>query len=107
MLSTGRRIPHTGASKLTLVSASPSAQPMNREFQARFTVILIGLVTLAATVFAGFNYKLEHQTVTPDDQVRWREPNGRVIADRLEPNGTAAVAGVRRGDILLDRKSVV
>jgi two-component system NtrC family sensor kinase len=74
---------------------------MNREFQARFTVVLIGLVTLAAAVFAGFNYKLEHQTVTPDDQVRWREPNGRVVADRLEPNGTAAVAGVRRGDVLV------
>ena len=74
---------------------------MNREFQARFTVIVIGLFTLAAIAFAGFNYKQEHQTATPDDEVRWREPNGRVIAERLNPNGPAAVAGVRKGDILL------
>ena len=74
---------------------------MNREFQARFTVIVIGLFTLAAVVFAGFNYKQEHQTATPYDGVRWREPVGRVVAERLEPNGTAAVAGVRRGDILV------
>src|SRR5580698_9170590 len=94
-------IPHTGASKLMLVSASPSAQPMNREFQARFTVIVIGLVTFAAVVFAGFNYKLEHQTATPDDGVWWLEKSGSVVADRLDPNGSAALAGVRNGDTLV------
>ena len=74
---------------------------MNREFQARFTVIVIGLVTFAAVVFAGFNYKLEHQTATPDDGVWWLEKNGSVVADRLDPNGSAALAGVRNGDTLV------
>ncbi|MGC2246080.1 MAG: ATP-binding protein [Terriglobales bacterium] len=73
---------------------------MNREFQARFTVIVIGLVTLAAVVFAAFNYRLEHQTAIPDDGVWWLEKGGQVVADRLEPNGPAALAGVRNGDKL-------
>jgi two-component system NtrC family sensor kinase len=74
---------------------------MNREFQARFTVIVIGLFTLAAVVFAGFNYKLEHQTAIPDDGVWWMERNGQVVADRIDPNGPAALAGVRNGDTLV------
>jgi S1-C subfamily serine protease len=83
------------------VVSSPLPQPMNREFQARFTVILLGLLTVAAVVFAGFNYKLEHQSATPDDGVWWLERNGQVIADRLDPSGPAAVAGVRNGDAVV------
>jgi two-component system NtrC family sensor kinase len=74
---------------------------MNREFQARFTVILLGLLTVAAAVFAGFNYKQEHQSAIPDDGVWWLERNGHVIADRLDPSGPAAVAGVRNGDVVV------
>jgi two-component system NtrC family sensor kinase len=74
---------------------------MNREFQARFTVIVLGLFTVAAAIFAGFNYKSEHQTPIPDDGVWWLERNGHVIADRLEPNGPAKVAGIRSGDVVV------
>jgi len=74
---------------------------MNREFQARFTVILLCLFTVAAAVFAGLNYKLEHHSAIPDDGVWWLERNGQVIADRIEPNGPAALAGVRNGDIVV------
>ena len=74
---------------------------MNREFQARFTVILLTLLTVTAAVFAGLNFKLEHQTAIPDDGVWWLERNGQVVADRLEPNGPAALAGVRSGDIVV------
>ena len=72
---------------------------MNREFQARFTVILLGLFTIAGIVFAVLNYKQEHQSAIPDDGVWWLDKGGQVVADRLEPNGPAAVAGVRRGDV--------
>jgi two-component system, NtrC family, sensor kinase len=89
-----RRSKRTGASAL-------QAQPMNREFQARFTVIFLGLLTVAAVVFAGFNYKGEHQSAIPDDGVWWLERNGQVVADRLDPSGPAAVAGVRSGDIVV------
>ena len=74
---------------------------MNREFQARFSVILLCLFTVAAVVFAGLNYRLEHQSPIPDDGVWWLDGNGKVIADRLEPNGPAAAAGIRRGDVLV------
>ena len=71
---------------------------MNREFEARFTAILLALLTVAAVVFAGFNYKIEHQTATPDDGAWWMERNGHLVADRLEPNGPAERAGIRHGD---------
>ena len=72
--------------------------PMNREFEARFTAILLTLLTVAAALFAGFNYKSEHQAAIPDDGAWWMERNGRLVADRLEPGGPAERAGIRRGD---------
>ncbi|MFZ1132635.1 MAG: PDZ domain-containing protein, partial [Terriglobales bacterium] len=74
---------------------------MNREFEARFTAILLTLLTVAAVLFAGFNYRIEHQSAIPDDGAWWMERNGRVVADRLEPNGPAERAGIRRGDVVI------
>ena len=74
------------------------SQPMNREFEARFTAILLTLLTVAAVIFAGFNYKIEHQSAIPDDGAWWMERSGHLVADRLEPNGPAERAGIRRGD---------
>src|SRR4030088_2000989 len=56
---------------------------MNREFEARFTAILLALLTVAAVLFAGFNYKIEHQSAIPDDGAWWMERNGRPVADRV------------------------
>jgi two-component system, NtrC family, sensor kinase len=78
--------------------AAQLSQPMNREFEARFTAILLALLTVAAVVFASFNYKIEHHSAIPDDGAWWMESNGRLVADRLEPNGPAERAGIRRGD---------
>ena len=78
-----RRSQRTGGSP-------PPAQPMNREFQARFTVIFLGLLTVAAVVFASFNYRLEHQSAIPDDGVWWLERKGQVVADRLDQIGRAS-----------------
>ena len=71
---------------------------MNREFEARFTAILLALLTVAAVVFASFNYKIEHHSTIPDDGAWWMESKGRLVADRLDPNGPAERAGIRRGD---------
>src|SRR5271167_2521741 len=77
------------------------SQPMNREFEARFTAILLTLLTVAAVLFAGFNYKIEHQSAIPDDGAWWMEQNGHLVADRLETGGPAERAGVRNGDLLV------
>src|SRR5271155_3443240 len=84
--------------RLLSVHAAQLSQPMNREFEARFTAILLTLLTVAAVMFAGFNYKIEHQFAIPDDGAWWMERNGHLVADRLEPNGPAERAGIRRGD---------
>src|SRR6202142_2269868 len=74
---------------------------MNREFQARFTAILLALLTVAAILFAGFNYKIKHQSAIPDDGAWWMERNGHLVAYRLETGGPAERAGIRRGDQVL------
>jgi len=76
-------------------------QPMNHEFQARFTVILLLLLTVAAAVFAGYNYRIEHESAIPDDGAWWMERSGKIVADRLDPNGPAALAGIRSGDAVV------
>jgi len=79
----------------------PQAQPMNREFQTRFTVIVLLLLTVAAVVFAGYNYRSEHGSAIPDDGAWWMERDGNLVADRLDPNGPAALAGIRYGDVVV------
>jgi len=92
---------HSTESRRTAGHSGEPFQPMNREFQARFTVILLGLLTFAAAIFAGYNFRLEHQSAIPDDGAWWMERNGQVVADRLDPNGPAALAGVRSGDVVV------
>ena len=74
---------------------------MNREFQARFTAIVLGLLTVAAVVFAGYNYRVEQQYPVPNDGVWWLERSGQLVADHLEPNGPAARAGIRSADVVV------
>ncbi|MGB9491967.1 MAG: PDZ domain-containing protein, partial [Terriglobales bacterium] len=75
--------------------------PMKSELQTRFTVILLLILTVAAAVFAGYNYRLEHESAIPDDGAWWMERGGQIVADRLDPNGAAALAGIRSGDIVV------
>ena len=84
--------------RMSARAAVQPSLPMNREFEARFTAILLTLLTVAAILFAGFNYKSEHQSAIPDDGAWWMERSGHLVADRLEPNGPAERAGIRRGD---------
>src|ERR1700739_3504971 len=79
-------------------AVAPTFQPMNREFQARFTVILLTILTVAAVVFAGYNYRIEHQSAIPDDGAWWLERHGQIVADRLYPGGPPAAGGLpKRG----------
>src|ERR1700688_2152030 len=74
---------------------------MNRESQARFVAVLLFLMTVAAVVFAGFNFQKERESAVPDDGVWWVEHNGRLVADRVDPAGPGAKAGIKSDDQLI------
>jgi PAS domain S-box-containing protein len=74
---------------------------MNRESQVRFVAVLLFLMTVAAVIFAGFNFQKERESSVPDDGVAWLERNGRLVADRVEPDSPGAKGGIKPGDVLI------
>src|ERR1700737_4659764 len=79
----------------------PLPNPMNPESQARFVAVLLFLLTVAAVVFAGFNFEKERDSAVPDDGVWWVEHNGRLVADRVDPKGRGEEGGIKAGDQLV------
>ena len=79
-------------------ASGPVLKPMNRESQARFVAVLLFLLTVAAVVFAGFNFQKERDSAVPDDGVWWVERAGDLVADRVDPSGPGAKAGIKAGD---------
>src|ERR1700704_2235385 len=75
----------------------PLPKPMNRESQLRFVAVLLFLMTVAAVVFAGFNFQKEREFAVPDDGVWWVEHGGKLVADRVEPGGPGAKGGEKPG----------
>src|ERR1700732_4587656 len=75
-------------------------KPMNRESQLRFVAVLLFLMTVAAVVFAGFNFQKEREFAVPDDGVWWVEHNGHLVADGVELSGPGAKSGIKIGDQL-------
>jgi two-component system NtrC family sensor kinase len=74
---------------------------MNRESQARSVAVLLFLLTVAAVVFAGFNFQAERKFTAADDGVQWTEKGGRLIADEILANGPGGKAGIKPGDELV------
>src|SRR5271154_5294437 len=92
------------------LTAAPASRPegsgtpvkaMNRESLVRSVAILLFLLTVAAVVFAGFNLNAEWKFLVPDDGVWWVEHNGRLTADRVDPNRPGAKGGIKPGDQLI------
>ncbi len=75
---------------------------MNRESQARSVAIVLFLLTLAAMIFAGFNFQTERKATAPNDGVSWVEHSGVLVADDVEPDGPGARAGIKLGDQLIE-----
>ncbi|MCU1269538.1 MAG: multi-sensor signal transduction histidine kinase [Acidobacteriaceae bacterium] len=86
--------------RTSLAAAQPSALPMNRDFQIRFTAGFLALFTVAAITLAWINFQKESQFVAPYDGISWVERNNGVFADRVEPEGPGARAGIEPGDRL-------
>jgi two-component system NtrC family sensor kinase len=84
-----------------LQGSGPLPQPMNRESQVRFLAVLLSLLTIAAVVFASFNFQKERESTAPDDGVIWVEQGGHLSADQVDPNGQAAKAGIKPSDQLV------
>jgi two-component system NtrC family sensor kinase len=74
---------------------------MNRESQVRSVAVILFLLTVAAVVFAGFNFNAELKFLVPDDGVWWVEHNGRLAADRVEAGRPGAKSGIQPGDQLV------
>ncbi|HVN17230.1 MAG TPA: ATP-binding protein [Dongiaceae bacterium] len=74
---------------------------MNRESQARSVAIVLFLLTLAAVIFAGFNFQAERKATAPDDGIKWVEHGGLLVADDVESNSPGAKAGIKPGDQLI------
>src|SRR3954452_7480307 len=80
-------------------------EPMGKEFQYRYAIFL-GLLTLAAVIFAGFNvFVAEPKFHAPYDGVWWMEQvdsHGNWLkAQRVAPSGPGDNAGLRDGDRLV------
>ncbi len=87
--------------RLTSQPAGMSSKPMNRESQVRSVAVLLFLLTVAAVIFAGFNFNAEWKFLVPDDGVWWVENGGRLTADRVDPAGPGAKSGIKAGDQLV------
>jgi two-component system, NtrC family, sensor kinase len=91
---------HSPVARLHPRGLEPPPKSMNRESQARFVAVVLFLLTVAAVVFAGFNFQAERKVTAPDDGVDWVEHNGRLLADQVEADGPGAKAGIKTGDEL-------
>ncbi len=87
--------------RLTSPPVGMPPKPMNRESQVRSVAVLLFLMTVAAVVFAAFNFNSEWKFLVPDDGVWWVEHGGRLTADRVEPSGPGAKSGIKADDQLV------
>jgi len=91
---------HNGRQDALSLRAAEPVRRMNRDFQIRFTAILLALLTTAAVVYAGYNLSAERQFQVPDDGVWWVEHQGSLTADRVDGGGPGTRAGIKVGDQL-------
>ena len=79
----------------------PSHSPMTKDLPVRLAATVLGLLTVAAIIFAWINFQKERQYAVPYDGVWWVESGGRLVADRVDRLGPGAKAGITAGDQLL------
>ncbi|HET7186002.1 MAG TPA: ATP-binding protein [Terriglobales bacterium] len=73
---------------------------MTRDIQVRFVAVVLALLTTAAGVFGWINFQKERQFQIPYDGVWWVEHNRHLVAERVDPEGPGARAGIKNGDEL-------
>jgi two-component system, NtrC family, sensor kinase len=84
------------------LNVEPIDSAMNREFQVRFIAGFLVLLTTAAVTLAWINFRKSSQFDVPYDGVWWIERDGGIVANRVDPRGPGAQAGIKEADRLLD-----
>jgi PAS domain S-box-containing protein len=78
---------------------------MKRDFQLRFSAILLAILTCTTIVFAWLNFRQEKQVAVPYDGVWWVERVQAgvegMVARRVDPAGPGELAGIKEGDRLV------
>jgi two-component system, NtrC family, sensor kinase len=73
---------------------------MNDRLRLRLGAAVLGLLTLAAVIFAYLNFRQRAQYVTPDDGVTWVDAASGVTAWHVAPGSAGERAGIETGDVL-------
>src|SRR5215467_3910944 len=94
------------SSQKTVVFSTPpvdrlETERMRKDFQVRFSALIVAFITLAAVIFAGINFWKESQFAAPYDGAWWVESGEGLKAVRLTADGPADKAGIKVGDQLL------
>ena len=99
-------MPITMAAKVQNFSRAGFARPatapsMDKDLKNRFVAILLTLLTVAAVILGWINFRKEREFQVPYDGAWWVERNGGLMAERIDPEGPAARAGIKVGDQLV------
>ncbi len=78
-----------------------ATQRMRKDFQTRFSALVLAFITLAAVIFAGINAWKERQNPLPDDGVAWIENGDSLLAHGVNSGSAGDLAGIKTGDHLL------
>jgi PAS domain S-box-containing protein len=74
---------------------------MRKDFQIRFSAVLLAFFTLTAVVFAALNFRKELDYKVPFDGVWWVEHKGWLRAERVVSGSPGEKAGIKTGDELV------
>jgi PAS domain S-box-containing protein len=74
---------------------------MNRDLQTRFLAVFLGLLSVAAIVFACINFQKDREYSAPYDGIWWVEDGGHLRAQRVDADGPGQKAGIKPGDVLV------
>src|SRR5437868_6012268 len=90
--------PSPASGQLRAVAAP--VRPMTKDFQVRFTAVVLAVLTVAAATLAWINLQKQSEFQVPYDGAWWVERDGRLVAGRIDPDGPAQRAGIKAGDQL-------
>src|SRR5260221_3486181 len=77
-----------------------ATQRMRKDFQFRFSALVLAFITMAAVIFAGINAWKERQNPLPDDGVACVEHGEILLSHGINSGSAGDLAGIKTGDQL-------